>query len=153
MRCSNHPKTDAVGACVNCGKLFCQDCLIKSGKKNYCKECLADRLSDAEAEPKGKVVVTQTNNQQVGTAAIPPAAGPSNAGRIIRWIVSILFALAALGAMASHKGFGAFCCIIIFLLWLPPLEDYLEQKKLLMPVWVRVLLTLVFLALIGAGSR
>jgi hypothetical protein len=44
MNCSNHPNKEAKAICVSCGKLFCSDCLIVVDRKNYCKNCLKDKM-------------------------------------------------------------------------------------------------------------
>jgi hypothetical protein len=36
MKCAYHPDRDAVGACVNCGKLVCSECRTILGEKIYC---------------------------------------------------------------------------------------------------------------------
>ena len=45
MNCTNHPEKEAAGTCVYCGKLFCSDCLVEIGGKNY----YFDRELDAAA--------------------------------------------------------------------------------------------------------
>jgi hypothetical protein len=40
MNCKNHKEVKASGTCVNCGSLFCEDCLINMEGKNYCKSCI-----------------------------------------------------------------------------------------------------------------
>ena len=37
--CAYHPERDAVGACVNCGKLICEECKKTIGEKIYCNPC------------------------------------------------------------------------------------------------------------------
>lgn len=49
MSCYNHPQERAAGACVYCGKLFCEACLVEVGGKYYCKEHVR-RLLDEEPE-------------------------------------------------------------------------------------------------------
>jgi hypothetical protein len=36
MKCAYHPDRDAVGACVNCGRLVCSECRTVLGEKIYC---------------------------------------------------------------------------------------------------------------------
>lgn len=50
MNCFNHPEKDAQAACVYCGKLFCQDCLIEVNGKMYCKADIGNVIKDAKAE-------------------------------------------------------------------------------------------------------
>lgn len=39
MNCSDHPDREAVGACVNCGRLVCADCKEALGGRVYCYTC------------------------------------------------------------------------------------------------------------------
>jgi len=138
MKCANHPKKDAAGACVDCGKLFCAACLVFAGKKRYCSECVAEKLQEKEDAPKGRIVVTQTNNQQVGVEE--PAGSAEGSARGVRWVVSIFAGFISFMLFFSNP-LSAFFLFLIFLLWLPPLEDYFVEKKLLLPTWARVIIT------------
>lgn len=86
MKCSNHSKKDAVGACVTCGRLFCEDCLIKVGRKQHCKECVADNLKETETDSgdsvlhkvkAGGVVITQQVTQTSGKSSENISESPS----------------------------------------------------------------------------
>ncbi|MGA2975339.1 MAG: hypothetical protein ABSF77_08530 [Spirochaetia bacterium] len=41
MKCANHPKTDAVAACAECGKYYCAACAIELDHRTWCRECLS----------------------------------------------------------------------------------------------------------------
>jgi hypothetical protein len=41
MKCSNHPKTDAVAECAECGKQFCPSCIVVLDQRSWCRDCLA----------------------------------------------------------------------------------------------------------------
>jgi len=41
MKCSKHPKQNAVGYCMACGNFFCESCLLTcEGSKLYCSDCV-----------------------------------------------------------------------------------------------------------------
>jgi len=40
MKCEKHPETDAVGACVSCGRGVCPICKISYNNMMHCKECI-----------------------------------------------------------------------------------------------------------------
>ncbi|MEI8350020.1 MAG: hypothetical protein WCI77_07690 [Candidatus Omnitrophota bacterium] len=40
MKCSVHLEREAVGACVECGLAFCEECKVTISNKNYCKKCV-----------------------------------------------------------------------------------------------------------------
>ena len=46
MNCSNHEEREAVGMCVRCNKLICEECKVKITNKYYCKECVSEMYSD-----------------------------------------------------------------------------------------------------------
>ncbi len=50
MKCYNHPENDVQGACVYCGKLFCQECLIEVNGKMYCKADIGNVVKEAKEE-------------------------------------------------------------------------------------------------------
>lgn len=39
MKCEKHRDKEGVGFCVECGSGVCEDCIVKSDNKTYCKEC------------------------------------------------------------------------------------------------------------------
>jgi len=45
MKCINHLERDAQAVCNHCGKSFCADCLVITKGENYCKVCVALKLS------------------------------------------------------------------------------------------------------------
>jgi hypothetical protein len=47
--CSYHPGKDAVGACVNCGKMVCLACRTELQDRVYCHQC-ANKLFIAKAD-------------------------------------------------------------------------------------------------------
>jgi len=59
MKCAYHPENDAIGVCVNCGKMVCSECRATLGGKIHCKPCaekaLATRPSVSRAQAPGAV--------------------------------------------------------------------------------------------------
>ena len=49
MNCSNHGEREAVGMCVRCRKLICEECKVKINNKYYCKDCVTEMYSDNNA--------------------------------------------------------------------------------------------------------
>ena len=60
MKCAYHPERDAVGACINCGKLVCDECKAVLGGKIYCNSC-ANKIILGESEAR----VNQPKEQPV----------------------------------------------------------------------------------------
>ncbi len=48
VTCFYHKRRDAVGACVNCGKLVCADCEVTLKKKIYCNPCVEELFGEKE---------------------------------------------------------------------------------------------------------
>lgn len=77
MVCINHTEKEAEGACVYCGKLFCNDCLVDVNGKNYCKNCVGkafDENKNNAGTPNINIVNTNsnvnTNNNSLGGGAL-----------------------------------------------------------------------------------
>jgi len=45
MTCINHPKTAAVADCAECGRSFCEACLVELDQRNWCRDCLSRIVS------------------------------------------------------------------------------------------------------------
>lgn len=45
MKCSTHPKTEAIGTCARCGRSFCEECVVHVDEKLWCRECLKKVLA------------------------------------------------------------------------------------------------------------
>ena len=96
--CSYHPGKDAVGACVNCGKMVCIGCRHELQEKVYCPPC-ANKLYVAKAD-----VPTY-----VPPSPIVQRADPKKASSMLTWgivltvilliIVGIVVALFATGVL------------------------------------------------------
>ncbi len=46
--CYNHPERKAYSICHNCGKSFCEDCLVDGGEYYYCKNPECQKSLDTE---------------------------------------------------------------------------------------------------------
>jgi hypothetical protein len=55
MKCSNHPKTDAVSTCAECGKPLCAECAIEVGGAPYCRESLEKLVRRATPHRHGRL--------------------------------------------------------------------------------------------------
>lgn len=54
MNCAYHPEVDAIGACVNCGRLICAECKVVLGEKIYCNPCADKLFAEASTPVKAK---------------------------------------------------------------------------------------------------
>lgn len=50
MKCYKHEDREAEGRCVRCGKILCEDCIVKVDNRVFCKECVSDMLSKRNNE-------------------------------------------------------------------------------------------------------
>ena len=48
LNCYVHSDRESVGACVGCGKFFCQECCTEVNGKVYCKSCIQNKLNEQE---------------------------------------------------------------------------------------------------------
>lgn len=62
MKCYNHSEVDASGACVYCGRLFCDDCLVEVNGKMYCKADISKVINEAKEEAASAKAATPAIN-------------------------------------------------------------------------------------------
>lgn len=48
MKCVNHQEKEVSGACVHCGKFFCEECITEIKGKNYCKKCVSEVFEEKD---------------------------------------------------------------------------------------------------------
>lgn len=71
MNCSNHEDREAVGMCVRCHKLICEECKVKINNKYYCKDCVSEMYSYNNKSNMRKINEnTKTLNYVLGIIAI-----------------------------------------------------------------------------------
>ena len=102
MKCTNHPEKDAAGACVYCGKLFCQDCLVEANGKNYCKQDVAKVISESKASGTSNAGqqpnINITNVSTSSASAVSGAAGISTKSRWVAFFLCLF-----LGIFGIHR--------------------------------------------------
>ncbi len=85
--CAYHPEREAVGVCVNCGRLICPECKIALGEKLYCNPC-ADKMFTRKAET--SVLGAENTSGQGSLAVIPQEIRGWNWGAfILTWLWGI----------------------------------------------------------------
>lgn len=108
--CTYHPGKDAVGACVNCGKMVCTACRHELQEKVYCGPCankLFVRKDEIQADKTARTPVTQSaqaepaaTSQIIKTTAASPAQPVSGAW----WLLPVLLVfLGGIIAWAATK--------------------------------------------------
>jgi len=74
-KCAYHPQADAVGACVNCGRLVCVECKVELQGKIYCNACaekiILDKSKKGVSEPLAGTAADE-NTSGHGTLAVVP---------------------------------------------------------------------------------
>jgi hypothetical protein len=80
INCHNHPENEVAGACVYCGKLFCQECLVEIKGKFYCKADVGNLLDEAKQQT---AAANPNINNPPSAAAPAPAPAPAPAIPII----------------------------------------------------------------------
>lgn len=94
MVCAYHPDREAVGACVNCGQLICEECKTVLAEKIYCNPC-ANKLFTSRASADAGGAMTSTldtgNTSGQGSLAVIPTEikGWSWGGFCLNWIWSV----------------------------------------------------------------
>ena len=154
QRCPNHPQRSVSSACVHCGRLFCDDCFILSGRKHYCKQCAAERLQQQGASTSG-IVITQQTTQQTGyldqgdQSTFEPSPSPPR--NVFQWVGVAIYGLFSLAALLGGQWISWSFLSACVLLMLPQFVPYLEEKKLSLHPGLRGLLIVLFSAIAIAG--
>ena len=97
MNSTNHPEKEAAGTCVYCGKLFCSDCLVEIGGKNYCREHVNNAVSaQAASTQQPNIIINNSNNNVNNNGAGFNSISPKSR------LVSLLLCL-FLGWLGVHR--------------------------------------------------
>lgn len=108
MNCTNHSDREAVGACVYCGKLFCNDCLVEANGKMYCRSDIGNVLNEVKNEAAASKNVNPNiviNNANANTNTNTNMAGGSNYPSKSKLVAALLcFFLGYLGLHRFYVG-------------------------------------------------
>jgi LiaI-LiaF-like transmembrane region len=118
MKCANHPQTDSIAYCAQCGKALCAECRRDVTGTTYCESCLAARLHSP--------LTTHELGSSPGVAlalGFIPGVGAIYNGQVIKAMVQVLIfgSLIGLsnrvgGPFGTIFGLGAFawyCYMVI----------------------------------------
>lgn len=50
VSCYIHEDQSSIGACVGCGKFICQECNTEVKRKNYCKTCIGEIMTENQSK-------------------------------------------------------------------------------------------------------
>jgi len=105
MKCFNHPETDAFGACVYCGKLFCKDCLVEVDGKMYCKADIGNVLKEAkeEAAAAARTATPVINVNNVNTNTNVNTQNAAGAAYPYKKKIAALLMCLFLGGLGVHR--------------------------------------------------
>jgi len=48
LKCANHSERDSAAKCGLCGNNFCEECLVRFGAADYCRECLEKKMKEVK---------------------------------------------------------------------------------------------------------
>lgn len=91
MKCHNHQEYDAQGMCTQCGKPYCNNCLIDVGGKLKCREC----LSKVSVQPENvqPTIVIQNSNANTNTNVVKNNSNDGWTGLGVCCCLIILFSM------------------------------------------------------------
>lgn len=91
MKCFSHPESDAQGACVYCGKLFCQQCLVEANGRMYCRADIGNVLKEAKEEAASARMAPQAINiSNINTNQNTNIGAAANYPYKSKWVAGIL---------------------------------------------------------------
>lgn len=102
MMCANHPQTEAVAYCGNCGRALCVQCKREVGGMVYCESCLAARLRSSTLPP----ITGFGEGPNPGLAlflGFIPGVGSIYNGQIVKAMVQVLI-FGCLIALSNRVG-------------------------------------------------
>lgn len=102
MTCANHPQTDSVAYCGQCGRPLCADCKREISGMIYCESCLANRLRSSTLPP----MVGLGEGPNPGLAlflGFIPGVGSIYNGQIMKAMVQVLI-FGSLIALSNRVG-------------------------------------------------
>ena len=111
MKCAYHPEREAVGACVDCGRLICAECKTVLGGKIYCNSC-ADKMAVARPTPPPQAKEKVTYDTAAARPIPPPQAEEKvTYNTALRWISGLFGLLWLISAimwfsMFAESGLG-----------------------------------------------
>jgi TM2 domain-containing membrane protein YozV len=80
MKCTNHPRADAVASCERCGKDLCEDCVVRIGSRPWCGPCLEEIVLASSSAPRR--ASRPSSSLVAGLLSIVPGAGHMYLGLI-----------------------------------------------------------------------
>ncbi len=119
MNCKNHPDRPAVGACVTCGHMVCEECKVEIDDKIHCKSCVSERFSKKRIIPRLYRSISDRKLAGVCGGLADYFQIDSNIVRAVFVIVSLPFHPAFL------VGPG---CYVLFAILLPE-EDQIRREE------------------------
>ena len=117
--CFQHPETEAVGFCRQCGKALCGDCKRDVQGMFYCEPCLAATLAGttpAAGTGAGPGAVSDAPNPTLAAAlGCIPGVGAIYNGEYVKAMVYVLIFGGTITLMGSRSGRGMEPLLGIFL--------------------------------------
>ncbi|MBI4462198.1 MAG: B-box zinc finger protein [Acidobacteria bacterium] len=125
MKCFQHPETDAVGYCRNCGKALCGDCRRDVRGVVYCEDCLAATVAQQ--------AVPGAPNPAVALAlGFIPGVGAIYNGEYVKALVYIVIFGGLISVMDSPLSRGLeplFGMLLAGFYFYMPIEAYQTAKR------------------------
>lgn len=103
MTCTNHPQTESVAYCANCGRALCAICKREVAGTVYCESCLAARLhAPSTLAPIGAMIEGPNPGLALFLGFIPGVGAIYN-GQIVKAMVQVLI-FGSLIALSNRVG-------------------------------------------------
>lgn len=131
LSCYLHEGQTSIGTCVGCGKFICQECNTEVKRKNYCKTCIGEIMTENQIkiekleESKNNANPMVFMNAGGGGGASSSAASSSGSigtilpayskNRIVAGVLAIL--LGSIGAHKFYLGRWGWGIIYLLLVW------------------------------------
>lgn len=64
MKCENHPEIDSVSTCALCGGYYCDACIIEIDGKDYCRQCIKQKIVGEPSKEETEKVITNVKKSK-----------------------------------------------------------------------------------------
>ena len=156
MKCAYHPEIDAIGACVNCGRLVCAECKTVLNDKIYCNPCVQGLFTG----PSGTQKVDRPNwfKRHLNWTSVLSFIVYYPICFLVGFILGIIiYTSDPYISEEAIEGISYLFTFIIALAWLVPIHGWILKQKKRRLWWLLILLVpfgwIVFLCLENRSNR
>lgn len=110
-QCANHPERPSTNACSGCSGSFCDACLVRFEKLQFCESCKARYLAGVDEGPRAPRTGSRAPRREPRRSAV--------SGRPLDWVLG-----------AAALAFSAIFAVVIIAALAKPVRALLEDRQM-----------------------